>query len=250
MKADTDDSVRIAPPSGWRLERGEVHVWRAFLDEEASDAPRLEQKVLSDDERERARRICRERDRLRFVAARGVLRILLGRYLGTEGGRLRFQYGPFGKPGLSEAGGEAPIYFNVTHSDDLAFFAITGEGEVGVDAEHVREIPEWEWIAAACFAPEDEARLHGLAGEDRMGDFFRAWTRREALLKASGRGWSGSGGAESQSRPAPDWTVRDFAPGPSGCAAALAVASREHWGVKLRSFRSIPNAQAPAARAC
>src|SRR5713226_9326224 len=96
-----DNCVWLAPTTNSALPNDEVHVWRADL-----DRPRLQLRrlygMLSADEQQRAGRFRFERDGNRFIARRGLLRIILGRYLGVEPGSLRFCYGPNGKPALEK----------------------------------------------------------------------------------------------------------------------------------------------------
>ena len=86
-------------PAEMRLAPHSVHVWRARLDDSASRL-RLLMSSLSIDERERAGRFKFERDSNRFVAARGILRAILSRYLFVDPANLKFSYGPRGKPAL------------------------------------------------------------------------------------------------------------------------------------------------------
>ncbi len=166
------------------LDRDEVHVWRVDLDgaPEAAVAS-----SLSADERERARRFRFERDRQRFVAARGLLRRLVGRYLDQEPARVRFGYGPRGKPFVDAAGG---LRFNVSHSAGLALVAFAWGREVGVDVERLRPVPEAEDIARQYFSRWEESELRRLPEGERAAAFFRCWTRKEAFVKATGDGLS------------------------------------------------------------
>ena len=70
----------------------EVHVWRAILDLEAPRVRSL-QRTLAPDEQARAERFYFRKDRERFIVARGLLRVILSRYLDTKPGQLRFCYG-------------------------------------------------------------------------------------------------------------------------------------------------------------
>ena len=88
------------PPDDVAWPQDEVHVWRATLDWSAEAIADLEP-ILAPDERERMRRFHFERDRRCHLVARGLLRTLLGRYLGMAPGQLRFDYSPFGKPSLA-----------------------------------------------------------------------------------------------------------------------------------------------------
>lgn len=88
------------PPPDLVLLSDDVHVWCASLEQPTERVDRLAQ-TLSDDEMSRAERFRLERDRRRFIVARGVLRAILGQYLDVEPSRLCFSYGEHGKPSLS-----------------------------------------------------------------------------------------------------------------------------------------------------
>jgi 4'-phosphopantetheinyl transferase len=167
---------------------GEVHVWRARLDLAGA---RLQQlwDSLSADERERAGRFHFRRDREHFVAARGVLRNVLSRYLGAEPRLLRFTYDAYGKPSLC---GEAvdQLRFNLSHSNGLALYAVTLGREVGVDVEWVREDFASLEIAEHFFSPREVSALRALPPGERTQAFFDCWTRKEAYIKARGEGLS------------------------------------------------------------
>ncbi len=126
----------LPPLRDVRLSGGDVHVWRASLARDASSVERL-RATLTADERERAQKFHFDRDRLRFVIARGVLREILGRYLGRSPALIRFVYNEYGKPALSEDGGS--LRFNASHSHGVALYACTLGREVGVDIELLRD---------------------------------------------------------------------------------------------------------------
>jgi 4'-phosphopantetheinyl transferase len=107
-----------------------VHVWRASLDLPASEVHDLHQ-TPTPDELHRAERFRFRKDRDRFIAARGLLRAILGRYLKADPARLRFSYGPNGKPYLADEISGNDLSFNLSRRDDLALYAITRGREVG-----------------------------------------------------------------------------------------------------------------------
>ncbi len=166
------------------LEAADVHVWAARLDDLSEAALRS---PLSADERTRGGRFHFERDQRRFVAARGLLRVLLGQYLEADPAGLCFGYGPQGKPFLEEHG---ELRFNVSHSGGLALLAFARGREVGVDVEQERPLPEWEDIAGRYFSAWEVAELRRLRADERGPAFFRCWTRKEAFIKATGEGLS------------------------------------------------------------
>jgi 4'-phosphopantetheinyl transferase len=145
-------------------------------------------RLLSDDERHRALCFHFEQNRNRYTARRGVLRLILGRYLGTEPGALKFCYGPQGKPRLAKSHASARLRFNVTHSHGLALYALALQREVGIDLERVCDRVEFERIAAAFFSARERAALTNVAARVRQRAFFACWTRKEAYLKARGDG--------------------------------------------------------------
>jgi len=140
-----------------QLARGEVHVWSVPLDVSPETSAGLYE-TLGEDEQSRSARFRFERDRRRFIVARGSLRELLTRYLATPPGQLRFVYNTFGKPGLSPECGSA-LRFNISHSADLALIAIALDAEVGVDLEHLQALPDYAEIARGFFSPAEVDEL-------------------------------------------------------------------------------------------
>lgn len=200
----------------------DVEVWFADLDACRGAVDQWERDVLSDEERRRADRFFEPAVRQRFVTARAILRHLLGDRLSLDPSSLVFAYGPFGKPRLAAAG-HGELHFNVSHADQWALLAISSTGRVGVDLERYQDIPEWEDMALACFPQEERTRLLSVPPVDRANAFVRAWTHREALLKALGWGWAGSA-VRCRAPFAPGLVVHDL-PAPVGYAAAIAHAS-------------------------
>jgi len=178
----------LPSPKELRLSEGEVHVWRASLD---GDGPALVRfwATLTGDERERARRFYFERDRRRFVTARGMMRELLGRYLGRQPAQIRFTYNEYGKPALSgEDGGE--LRFNASHSHVAALYAFALGIEVGVDVEQLRDDFASLDVAERFFSKTEVQVLGSLPAHLRTQGFFNCWTRKEAYIKALGEGLS------------------------------------------------------------
>lgn len=212
----------------------DVDLWCTSLDDQPAAMVQSMQAILSPDEIARARRFHFERDRRRHVIGRGILRTLLGRYLERAPAEITLEYGPNGKPSLagewtSRRRGDARIFFNVSHSGGLALYAFARAGEVGVDLEVIRDLPDFDQVAAAAFSPAELARWRACPRDERREEFFRAWTRQEAVLKARG---TGLGGAAT---PALESEFRVYPLHPSaGFAAALAVAPGVEWATLRR----------------
>lgn len=180
--------------SGWpqvpcqpSLTAGEVHLWWVWLDGQAARTARLAE-TLSFDERQRAQAFRFDVDRARFVARRGVLRALLGRYLRLESDQISFTYGEWGKPALAEPA--EPIRFNLTHSGGLALYAFAWERDIGVDLEAVKPLRDMARLVEQFFSPQEREAWQSLSAAGRVEGFYRCWTRKEAFLKALGVGLS------------------------------------------------------------
>ena len=197
------------------LRTGEVHLWRAAL------TPTLKiRDVLSSAEWMCANRFQHERERERYIATRGLLRLILAGYTGGDPADLEFSTGPHGKPELSSP--PTALRFNLSHSDDLLLLAVTHGREVGVDLEFMRPEVPFETLADHYFDPDDAWDLRLLPVADRPWKFYDIWTCTEAQLKASGAGI-----AEGLRVADPDrWSMHKLTPA-AGYAAALAVEGGE-----------------------
>ena len=179
----------LAPPESLALKSDEVHVWRASLEMPPSQVSTLKQ-ILSADEISRAGRFHFQKDQDHFVVARGLLRTILGRYVGRNPEDLRFCYGLNGKPSLTGET-EEKIRFNVSHSYGLSLFAVTLNRDTGVDLEYIRSDLSLGDLAEQFLSPRELLAFKAVPEHDRTRAFFTAWTRKEAYLKAQGRGLSG-----------------------------------------------------------
>jgi len=179
----------VTGPAPSRLAPHEVQVWLAHLDRGAAMVDRLVG-VLSEDERERAGRFHFRRDAMRWIVARGTLRGILAAYLQTEPAAVAFSYSEKGKPTLAERLGRDDLQFSVSHSADLAAFALAVEAPVGVDVERLRDVDDMEGVAERTFSARECTALRDLPRRLRSEGFFNCWTRKEAYVKALGAGLS------------------------------------------------------------
>lgn len=173
----------------WRIAEGQVHLWRASLDLPSDRVKDLE-RFLSPDELNRAKRFVVRSARDRYTVARAVLRNILSRYLSAAPADLRFSYTEFGKPGLAHP--SSSVGFNVSHSHNLAVYALTTGGPVGVDVEYLyrRAIMDRLKIAHRVFSDREYNELATTPSYRRDRAFLACWTRKEAFVKAIGQGLS------------------------------------------------------------
>ena len=226
------------PPEHIVLESNEVHVWRASLTPSEARIQVLKQ-TLAADELQRASRFHFPKDRNHFIVARGLLRAMLARYLLCDPRSLSFSVNQYGKPSLTSASQHTPLYFNVSHSHEMALYAFTTLGEVGIDLEYINRNVEILELAGRFFSPREVAMLRTVPSQFQYEAFFNCWTRKEAYIKARGMGLSldlqlfdvslapGMPATLLASREfgqdAARWSLYDLSPG-LGYKAALAVA--------------------------
>jgi 4'-phosphopantetheinyl transferase len=166
------------------------------------------------------------------------LRILLGCYLGVEPERVPISHGENGKPVIAGGTNGEELHFNLSHSGGMAIYAFSGDSEIGVDIEQIRDNVEMTRLVERFFSAREKTEWRDLLESQRTEAFFNGWTRKEAFTKATGEGLSmpldsfdvslapdeparllainGDAGAAS------GWTMQDLKPA-SGFAAALTI---------------------------
>lgn len=196
---------------------GDVHVWRFPLTADAARLARLE-RVLSADERARARRLRLAPARHRFIIARAVYRHILARYAGVS---------PAALP-LTAVHGEKPqspavlCAHNLSHAHELALVAVAAGGELGVDVDYVDRPLDVAAVARAAMTPREYAGWEGLPDALRRPAFFSLWTRKEAVLKAIGDRTAFEFRDLDLDTAARTWRIVTFVPAEGYCAAIAA----------------------------
>jgi 4'-phosphopantetheinyl transferase len=178
-----------------------IEVWRVDLDRPAALPPTRE-------EADCAARFATAELAHRYLAAHAALRAILG---GHTTAPLEFGVAEKGKPFLSRA---PEVRFNLSHSRGRALVAVAHDLEVGVDIEWIRPMVRHADLAERFFPPDEDPPADA-------GDFFRRWTRLEALWKARGVGLFGAGAVSEGA-----WTVSEVDAG-EGFAGAVAAEGRE-----------------------
>jgi len=191
---------------------------------------------LDEAERERRRRFLHPRPQRQFTLCRAVLRQLLCRRLGCRNDQLSFAEGKHGKPFALVCGSPAPVAFNVSHGGRHGLIAFAPAGRVGVDVEERSARRDMDGDIRVLFAPEERSRLAAVDGWRKTELFYRLWTLKEALVKATGAGlsldtagfeipgsiYAGTGAGLFSFPGAPDETWRLESFGHAGFYAALA----------------------------
>ena len=221
----------------------EVHVWTADLDR--APAGRLGQ-TLEPQERARAARFRLPDERRHFLARRGVLREILAAYTGQAPDKFRFVYTQFGKPALAPESAAGDLRFNLSHSAGVALYAVARKREVGIDLERILPHVVTNELIERVMSQAEVFALYDLPCGVQGTAFFDCWTRKEAYLKALGKGLQIEPGSFAVSfapgKPAallegtdPRWSVQALAP-TAGYAAAVS-AEGQGWQVRVWSWK-------------
>jgi 4'-phosphopantetheinyl transferase len=156
----------------------------------------------------------------------------------SDPSQLRFGSNAYGKPFLAFSSLSPTLHFNLSHSAGLALYAFSYARQVGIDVEYKRADIDYDSLAKVSFSPNEQALLYSLPDNLKRNAFFHCWTRKEAYIKARGKGFSipthkfgvtimpGEPAALLQSQEDPQeitrWSLQDLALG-TGFAGALAV---------------------------
>lgn len=165
------------------LQTNQVHVWRASLKRNEGELAEL-LNLLNFQEKDRAAKFISEQAKNNFIVARGMLRSLLAKYLHIKPQDLLFQQGQHGKLYLNSS----TLQFNLSHSHDLALFIFALHQPVGIDVEFIRDDFDCAHIAQRFFSKKETADLLTLPPDQQLHAFFNCWSRKEAFIKAIGRG--------------------------------------------------------------
>lgn len=172
------------------LSPGTCQVWRAPT---AASRPRL-LSLLSDAEYRRWERFRRVEDQSRFLVAHALARIVLGRGLGGAPGDVAFSTicprcgGDHGKPRVEYPRVGAEL--SLSHSGEQVIVAVALHVPLGVDIEQVPQAPPSNDLIEAALSQAERHHFATLPESLRRAAFARYWTRKEAVLKATGHGLS------------------------------------------------------------
>lgn len=164
------------------LDKNEVHIW-SFSLKMTADELTSAMTLLDHKEKQRAASFLDPIHREHFIVAHARLRLILSDYCKSKPADISFAFNKQKKPRI-ENKCENNIQFNLSHSNELGVCAITLDSAIGVDIEHIKERPTQD-IANRFFSAEEKMRVNA---DDGLNVFYAIWARKEAILKATGKG--------------------------------------------------------------
>jgi 4'-phosphopantetheinyl transferase len=173
-----------------RLPREEIHLWLA-TDEIDGEQASGYQKLLSADERQRQQRYHFEKDRVRFLITRALVRAVLSRYEAVDPRDWVFTANAYGCPEIDVLRmGAVDLCFNVSHTAGLIVLGVTRGRALGVDVENLCARMNPIDAAKQVFSATERAALARLPAEQQLDRFFEYWTFKESYIKARRMGVS------------------------------------------------------------
>jgi len=100
---------------------------------------------------------------------------------------LTFDRNPWGKPFLRDSP-DPQLQFNISHSGGLTLFGFSRMGELGVDVEEITLRKDPDRLVRRFYSPAEQEYYFSRDPSERNLLFHTLWTRKEAVVKAMGRG--------------------------------------------------------------
>ena len=144
--------------------------------------------LLDKEEQQRALKSKHEDKYRQFVVSRGLLRQILGLALSMDPCNLHFHYEKLGKPYINESRAGKILNFNVSHSHEIALIAVTLDRLIGIDIEKQRDSINHNGLARRYFSSLEYDFFNQCNDDVRLRAFYTCWTRKEAVVKATGKG--------------------------------------------------------------
>ncbi|HSI50541.1 MAG TPA: 4'-phosphopantetheinyl transferase superfamily protein [Ideonella sp.] len=142
-----------------------------------------DEQLLADADRQRAMRYRQDRDRQNFVLGRTMVHHLVR----PKGASVpcAFSFGVHGKPFLPGCAA-----FNLSHSAEWVACAVSPGTSIGIDVEAFLRLGDHRELLAATTHPAERRVIAEAEPDQRLALFKCCWTRKEAVLKATGKGLS------------------------------------------------------------
>ena len=165
------------------LVKGEIHLWSISLDAD-KNLPEQCKLFLSEKEKQKIPFFKFKKVQDNFIISQGVLRYLLSRYINKAPHAISIERHKKGKPFVKDA---PSLHFNMSNSGNMCVYAFSADGEIGIDLEQIRELPDLDDLIQKNFTAKEISFITQNPKNKSMR-FFRFWTFKESYLKAIGEG--------------------------------------------------------------
>ncbi|NOQ77432.1 MAG: 4'-phosphopantetheinyl transferase superfamily protein [Methylococcaceae bacterium] len=139
---------------------------------------------LNKTEKQKAASFIRPELQQKYIKTRGLLRKVLGSYLNIKPQKISIKVAEYGKPFIEEK----EVFFNLSHTANKFVLAVSNTGEIGIDLEQYKKRKNLLGLVKKCFSELEQDYWMGLSESQKTMLFYRLWVRKEAFVKAVGRG--------------------------------------------------------------
>jgi 4'-phosphopantetheinyl transferase len=166
------------------VDQPEIKLWQGEIAGRETDYPQY-WRILHPTEQQYANTINNVERHRRYVEIHARLRILLGDAVKAAPEQLLIQKAEYGKPYLADY---PELAFNLSHTGNQMVLAMAYNRDLGVDIEQCKPRKNLTALVDKCFAEEEKTYWQLLPVSQQTQAFYRFWTRKEAFVKATGRG--------------------------------------------------------------
>jgi 4'-phosphopantetheinyl transferase len=121
-----------------------------------------------------------------YIMSHGILRHILSHYTKQSPVNVEFTHNEYGKPFLKDSN----IQFNMSHSHNMASFVVALDCRVGIDIELHNDNLDVQELEDLVLTSKESKYLSNLKPKEKLTLFYDLWTKKEALIKATGQGLS------------------------------------------------------------
>ena len=161
-----------------------IQIWHGNIDTEPSHYQNY-WRVLDAAEQAHAGKIKNDLLRKRYVATHGQLRNTLAQIVNESPEKINIKKAEHGKPYLAD---RPELGFNLSHSVTALVIAVGWNCRLGVDIETCKSRTGLTALVDKCFSRDEIEYWNKLPEVQKTTEFYRFWTRKEAFVKATGRG--------------------------------------------------------------
>lgn len=161
-----------------------IELWYGELPGDTACYPDY-RRILDQAEQTQAGKITHALLHNRYVEVHGRLRKVLAKTLDQPADKIRIEKTEYGKPYLVD---HPQVSFNLSHSANHLLIAVGRDCQLGVDIERCKPRVNLSALVGKCFAEEESSYWNSLPEAEKIPEFYRFWTRKEAFVKATGRG--------------------------------------------------------------
>lgn len=146
-------------------------------------------RLLDEAEQDRFAAYRQDADKRRFLTGRVLAKTAAAERLGIPVESVKFDATcedcgkPHGRPRIPGA----DLTLSISHSGELIGLAATSSVPVGLDVETANRRAD-DGLIEYALSPAETESLAGLDADERAAAFFVYWTRKEAVMKATGKG--------------------------------------------------------------